>query len=192
MLRTHTKGIRENRGEVPRYATPSEISSYFHEHRDRLYWLALVITGREELAESSFAATRKNPTRGQSVFFNWVGRWAQYAVVRSAIAAIKDDIASAAVAYQGQSCEHGDHEGLSEIETLALRKIGPQVIFTELDPLARSILILRTLRNTTTYDCVVALGIPSATVVAANCRALTWLRVRQIPEPALAANLAAQ
>jgi len=190
MLRSCTRRIWKSYGEVRRYATSSEIGSYFREHRDHLFWMALVITGSEELAESSIAAACKNPTHGQSVFLDWIGQWAQHAVVRSAIAAIKDDIASAAIAYQCQSCEHGEHEGLSETETRALRMIEPREIFTELDSLARSILILRALRNTTTYDCVAAMGVPRATVVAAYCRALTWLRARQIPEPALVANSA--
>jgi len=94
--------------------------------------------------------------------------------------------------YEGQSCGHGEHAGLSEAEILVLRTIEPRVIFTDLDPLVRSVLILHTLRNTTIYDCVVTLHVPGATVKAAYCRALRWLRARQSSYAAPAADLRLQ
>ena len=179
MVRLCKRDRQWNYREVRRYATPSEIGSYFNENQERLLWMALVITGTQELAESSIEAASKDSTHRRSVFLSWVGEWAQYAVVRSAIAATRKDILDAAVRYQGQGSEHSEHWGLSEAETRELRAIKPNVLFTSLDPLARSVLVLQTLRNTTIYDCVVALDVPRTVVLAAYDGALFWLHARQ-------------
>jgi len=178
-----------NYREVRRYATPSEINSYFHDHHELLFWTALVITGTQESAESSVAEACEDSAHQESVFLDWLGKWAQFAVVRSAVAAVNESIAYSTRLYEGQSCGHGEHPGLSEAEILALRAIEPRVILTDLDPLARSVLILYTLRNTTVYDCVVTLHVPGATVLAAYCRVLRWLRARQSSYAAPIENL---
>lgn len=178
-----------NYREVRRYATPSEISSYFCDHHQLLFWMAFVITGAEEAAESSIAEALEDSTHREGVFLEWLGNWAQFAVARSAIAAIKEGIANSTRLYGSQSCGHGEHPALSEAETLVLRTIEPRVVFTDLDPLARSVLIMRTLRNTTIYDCVVTLHVPGATVMAAYCGALSWLRAQQSSYDALTGNL---
>ncbi len=186
MLRSCTRERQRNYREVRRYATPLEISSYFHENQELLYWMALVITGRRELAESSIEVACKDSAQRRSVFLSWVGQWAQYAVVRSAIARIKKEIVNAAAQYQGRRCEHSEHSGISETEIRVLRMIEPDVVFTALDPLARSVLVFQTLRDTTVNDCVVALDVPRTAVVAAYDRALSWLHSRQSsgPDPA--------
>jgi hypothetical protein len=184
MLRSRRRDTWENDGEVRKYASPSEITAYFRENRDPLFWMALVITGREGLAESSLTVACNDSSHRRSVFLSSVGLWAQFAVVRSATASIKEDIADAAIMYQGKSCEHDGHPGLCEAEIRVLRAIEPSVVFTDLDPLARSVLILQTLRNTTLYDCVLALDLPRATVMAAYCRALLWLHARQSSDAA--------
>jgi hypothetical protein len=179
MLRSCAKDRQRNYREVRRYATPSEISSYFSENQELLYWMALVITGTQELAESSIEVASKDSAYRRSVFLSWVGLWAQYAVARSAIAAIKKEITSAAARYQSQRSEHGEYPGLSEADTRLLRSIEPNVVFTALDPLARSVLVLHTLRNTTMYDCVAALDVSRTAAAAAYDRALSWLHSRQ-------------
>ena len=167
-----------NYREVRRYATPSEIDSYFCDHHQLLFWMAFVITGTEEAAESSIAEALEDSTHREGVFLEWLGNWAQFAVVRSAIAAIKEGIANSTRLHGSQSCGHGEHPGLCEAEIHVLRTIEARVIFTDLDPLARSVLILHTLRNITMYDCAVTLHVPGETVMAAYCGALRWLRAR--------------
>ena len=192
MFDLHRRSTKKHSREWRQYAKPSEISSYFREHRDSLLWIALAITGRENLAESAISAVSESPTHGRSVFLEWIGPWAQYESVRSAVALIKEDIARTAVEYEVPPFEMEELPGLSETETRSLKQIDARTISTELDPLARSVLILNTLRNTSTYDCAVALGVPSAAVFAARCRALIWLRARQIPEPGCIANSAGE
>lgn len=189
MLGSRKRDSWGNYREVRRYATPAEINSYFRDHHELLFWMALVITGTEEAAESSIAEAREDFTHREGVFLDWLGNWAQFAVARSAIAAMKEGIASSTKLYGSQSCGHGEHPGLSEAEILVIRAIEPRVIFTDLDPLARSVLLLHTLRNTTIYDCVVTLHVPGATVMAAYCGALSWLRARQSSCDALTGNL---
>jgi hypothetical protein len=94
MVHWRRRDKQSNCRDVHRYATPSEISSYFRENRDLLFWMALAITGREELAESSLTVACDDATHRRSVFLGWVGHWVQHAVVRSAIASIKEDIAN--------------------------------------------------------------------------------------------------
>jgi DNA-directed RNA polymerase specialized sigma24 family protein len=183
MLGSCKKGVLKNYGEGRRYATPSEVRCYFREHQEFLFWITFGITGREDVARSSFVAACENAARRRNVFFNWVGKWAQFAAAQSAITAIQEDIAKAAEIYAGQFSEHFEHPGLSEAEIRILRAADPRQMFTDLDPLARSVLILQTLRNTTLYDCAVALDVPRAIAAAAYGRALVWLRAQKNPGP---------
>ncbi len=80
--------------------------------------------------------------------------------------------------YDGQFCEHGEHGGLCEVEIRILRTVDPRRIFSDLDPLARSVFVLETLRNTTLYDCAVALDLPRAVAAAT----LVWLRAQKSSE----------
>lgn len=190
MFDRHGKRTKRQSEERRQYAKPSEISSYFREHRDSLLWMALAITAREDLAESAISAVSRSPTHGRFVFLEWIGPWAEYELVRNAIAVIKEDIARAAVEHKVPPFDMEELPGLSETEIRALKRIDAKTISAELDPLARSVLLLNTLRNTSTYDCAVALSVPSSAVFAARCRALIWLRARQIPGPAAKANSA--
>jgi hypothetical protein len=182
------KRVSKSCGEVRRYATPSEVLCYFREHRESLFWITFAITGREDVARSSLVAACEDATRRRNVFFNWVGKWAQFAVAQSAITAIHEDIRKAVEIYGGQCSEHHEHPGLSEAEIHVLRAVDPRRMFTDLDPLARSVLILQTLRNTTLYDCAVALDVPRAVAAAAYGRALVWLRAQKNPGPGATAT----
>ena len=53
--------------------------------------------------------------------------------------------------------------------------IDPGIIIAELDPLARSVLVLRTAIRASIPDCALRLNVSRSTVLAANCRAMTWL-----------------
>ncbi|MBZ5656200.1 MAG: hypothetical protein LAO56_13085 [Acidobacteriia bacterium] len=59
-------------------------------------------------------------------------------------------------------------------------------MIAELDALSRAILVLRLAIRSSIQDCVLRLNVGRAVVLAANCRALTWLRDLQLqPAPAL-------
>jgi hypothetical protein len=145
--------------ERHRYATLEEVSCYFREHHELLFRMAHAITGKEEEAKECVTSACKGTTGRQSVFLSWVGNWVQFAVVRRAIQAIKDEIAKAS---ETQPCEFCEYSRLSEAEIRVLRAIDPVGMSTDLDPLARSVLLLQSLRNTNVYDCVVVLDVPCA------------------------------
>jgi hypothetical protein len=56
-----------------------------------------------------------------------------------------------------------------------LRADGQRVI-AELDPLCRAVLVLRVAIRSSVQDCVIRLNVSRAVVLAADCRAMTWLR----------------
>ena len=53
-----------------------------------------------------------------------------------------------------------------------------QTLIAELDPLCRAILVLRAAIRSSIQDCALRLNVSRAAVLAANCRALTWLQER--------------
>jgi hypothetical protein len=57
--------------------------------------------------------------------------------------------------------------------------IDPSTIIAELDPLARAVLVLRTAIRASIQDCALRLNVSRSTVLAANCRAMTWLHDTQ-------------
>src|SRR6516165_8590424 len=98
---------QESRGE--RAASTHEIEATFSEHRNDLHWVALLITGDDELANRAIVNATELSKKGQVVFRDWLSRWAKTATARAAVGLIRPVIIRAASLYAVASSERPDH-----------------------------------------------------------------------------------
>ena len=159
-------------------ASSHEIQSAFDEQRDYLYWIALLITGDESLADQAVVNASALSANYSSVFRDWLIGWATYATVRAAVREVRDLISAAASHYVESSSEHCDDEVLSDDQIMSLRNVDPRDILAALDPLARSALVLRGIQHASIGDYALLLDVPRRIVGAAYNQALRWSRQR--------------
>ena len=171
-------------------ASATDILGCFQDEKDRLFRLAWLITGNEATAERSFIAGREAALHGLAPFREWLFEWAKWVTIKAALSINCDAIRHCESAYDHLHCTHAAHL-LSQSVVLSggkkdlLLHIDPRVIFAELDSLARAVLMLRTAVNASIFDCVRRLGVSHEAVLAANCRAISWLhevQLRRMPE----------
>ena len=163
-----------------------EIKSILAEQRDYLYWTSLVITGDDAIAKQAMVNASDLSASWSGVFRDWVIGWASHVTVRAAVRAVHDLISASAKRYSGSSCETPDHDDPSEVlsvvlssdQIVSLRRVDPRDIVAELDPLARSALVLRGIQHASIADCVLLLDVPRHIVADAYCQALQWNRER--------------
>jgi len=155
-------------------ASSHEIQSAFAEQRDYLYWIALLITGDDILAEQAVVNASDLSANYSSVFRDWLIGWAKYATVRAAVREVRDLISTSASYFADSSSEHCDDDVLSDDQIGSLRHIDPREIIAALDPLARSALVLRGIQHTSLADCALLLDVPRRIVATAYCQARRW------------------
>ena len=156
------------------HASSHEIQSAFAEQRDYLYWIALLITGDDALADLAVVNASALSANYSSVFRDWLIGWAKYATVRAAVREVRDLISASAIQLADSSSEHSDYEVLSDEQIGELRHVDPRDIIAALDPLARSALVLRGIQHASIADCAVLLDVPRRVAAAAYCQALRW------------------
>ena len=124
-------------------ASSHEIQSAFAEQRDYLYWIALLITGDDALADLAAVNASALSANYSSVFRDWLIGWATYATVRAGVREVRDLISASASHYADSSSEDSDDDVLSDDQIMSLRNVDPRDIIAALDSLARSALVLR-------------------------------------------------
>jgi DNA-directed RNA polymerase specialized sigma24 family protein len=155
-------------------ASSHEIQSAFADQRDYLYWIALLITGDEALANLAVVNASALSANYSSVFRDWLLGWATYATVRAAVREVHDLISASASCFADSFSEHCDDDVLSDEQIISLRNVAPQDIVASLDPLARSALVLRGVQHASIADCALLLDVPRRVVAVAYCQALRW------------------
>jgi DNA-directed RNA polymerase specialized sigma24 family protein len=155
-------------------ASSDEIRSAFAEQRDHLYWIALLITGDETLADLAVVNASALSANYSSVFRDWLNGWATYATVRAAIREVHGLISASARYLEDSSTEGSDDDVLSDDQVASLRQVDPQDIIAALDPLARSALVLRGIQHASIADSALLVGVPSRVVAVAYGQALRW------------------
>jgi DNA-directed RNA polymerase specialized sigma24 family protein len=155
-------------------ASNHEIKSAFIEQRDYLNWVALLITGDHALADQAVINASDLSESSSRVFRDWLIGWTKSATVRAAAREVRDLIFASASRYTDSSCEHSDHDVLSDDQIASLRYVDTGDIVAALDPLARSALVLRGIQHFSIADCALLLEIPQQVVAAAYCQALRW------------------
>jgi DNA-directed RNA polymerase specialized sigma24 family protein len=155
-------------------ASSHEIQSAFAEQRSYLYWIALLITGDDALADLAVVNASALSANYSSVFRDWLIGWAKYATVRAAVREVRDLISASASHYVDSSSEHGDDDVLSNDQIMSLRHVDPREIIAALDPLARCALVLRGIQHASLADCALLLDVSRGIVAGAYSRALRW------------------
>ncbi len=169
---------KTNGAESRNHASASEILACFRDDRDLMFRLALLIAGDTATAEQCVVNACETTVQGRSPFRDWLTEWAKTATITSAISKTANAIRCCEPAYANLHCTHSEH--LSQGKDAEQRMsfvfgIDPSTILAELDPLARAVLVLRTAIRASIQDCALRLKVSPGTVLAANCRSITWL-----------------
>lgn len=160
----------------PRFASVAEIRETFGSLNDELLWLAEGITGDADVAAGCVINATRLSENHSTIFREWLEQWARRATVRSAIDYARAHVSRATEEkYQDARCPHGGHEVLSSGEATALQQWPAMTLAAELDPLSRTVLILRGIEHAAIQDCALKLSVPRAAVLAAYCGAVGWL-----------------
>lgn len=165
---------------APDHASAAQIVACFRDQSNLLERLAFLITGAQTTAQQSVSEACEITLEGNSPFSDWLLEWAKAATVSAAILRQGNEIRTWEVMYTDQRCPHVEHRCQLDDERRAaslafILGMDAQKIIAELDPLSRAILVLRTAIRSSIQDCSIRLNVPRAAVVAANCRAMTWL-----------------
>jgi DNA-directed RNA polymerase specialized sigma24 family protein len=155
-------------------ASSHEIQSAFAEQRNYLYWIALLISGNDALADQAVVNASALSANYSGVFRDWLIGWAKYATVRAAVREVRELISASANHYVDSSSEHCEGDVLSDDQIMALRHIDPREIIAALDPLARCALVVRGIQHASLADCALLLGVSRGIVAGAYSRALRW------------------
>jgi DNA-directed RNA polymerase specialized sigma24 family protein len=154
-------------------ASNHEIQSAFAEQRDYLYWIALLITGDDALADLAVVNASALSANYSGVFRDWLIGWAKYATLRAAVREVRDLISARASHYVDSAFERDD-DVLSDDQIMSLRHVDPREIIVALDPLARSALVLRGIQHASLADCALLLDVSRGIVAGAYSHALRW------------------
>jgi DNA-directed RNA polymerase specialized sigma24 family protein len=162
------------------YASPAEIVACFQDQRNVLSRLALLITGDQATADQALVHACEITLQGNSPFRDWLLEWAKAATIAIAISHGTEAIRICEATYRDRRCPHVEHLSQGDAEERAARLdlilgTDAQTLIAELDPLCRAVLVLRVAIRSSIQDCALRLNVPRATVLAANCHAMTWL-----------------
>jgi DNA-directed RNA polymerase specialized sigma24 family protein len=148
----------------------------FSDYREELAWLALFLTGDNEVAEACIVDACAVATTHNGVFLEWLGRWARRATIQSALEIRRSRIAQLASAYERHPCPHHQHAALPA-DAVSLLMEHYALLRCRLDVLSRFALILRGIEGFSPLDCALTLGISKTAVETAYCTALQSLEV---------------
>ena len=125
--------------------------------------------------------------QGNGPFRDWLNEWAKAATITTAISRCAGVIKGWEATYKDRGCTHAEHRSQgddAERERKLRVVLGTDlsIVLAELDPLSRTVLVLRVAMRSTIQDCAFRLNVSRSAVLAANCRAMTWLH-DQLHEP---------
>ncbi len=179
MSRLHS--TRKTAGMGRRVST-LEILTCFEDQQEALLQLALLIAGDMEVAERSVSSAcemaihRANPLP----FREQLTEWVTWVAIKAAISNTLYEIGPCELRYVNQTCNHSAHllngndSKLQEFHNFLLH-VDPETFITGLDALARAVAILRATVRASILDCTLRLNMSPDILLAANCRAMTWL-----------------
>jgi len=171
------------------HASTAEVLECFHDEQRFLSQLAFLITGDPATADQSVVKACEMTIKGRSPFRDWLLEWAKAATIAIAISTCAETIHDCEAGYKNQSCSHIEHTAQADAEQCAahldiLLKTDTLKVVEELDALSRAVLALRLTIRSSIQDCALRLNVGRDTVLAANCRAMTWLsELQSQPEP---------
>jgi hypothetical protein len=172
---------KKNIAGVDRASNLDIVTTFEGQYGD-LFRLALLITGDVEAAQQSVSNAHELAIHNACPLplHEQLTEWVKWVTIKSAITRSLGEIAPCAPKYFHQTCTHSEHllngndSKLQEFSTF-LCHANPETVIAELDPLARAVAVLRTTARASILDCTLRLKLSPDTVLAANCRAMTWI-----------------
>jgi len=160
-------------------ASVLEVMDCFSDSKSLLFQLALLITGEEQSAEQCVVNACELTANGSTPFRNWLGEWAKAATVGAAInrslGAIHEGEAAYARAPGSGANVTQDNGSDGERRLEALLSVDPAIVISQLDALARAVLVLRLALRYSLQDCVFRLNMSRIAILRSQSRAMTWL-----------------
>jgi hypothetical protein len=158
-----------------------EVLEWFRDEHEVLLALALLITGTTRNAEAAVSKARELMTNSATPFApsEQLTKWARWLTIKAAVTDSLDEIRYYEPRYLNRTCMHAEHllHGNSKLQQFhdVLLQLNPAIVIAELDPLARAVAVLRTTSRVSFLDCTLPLKLSADTVLAANCRAMSWI-----------------
>lgn len=158
-----------------------EILQRFRDEHEVLLALSLLITGNIRDAEGAVSKARELMTNWMNPFVltEQLTKWVRWVTIKAAVADSLDEIRHYEPRYLNRTCTHAEHllDGNSKLQQFYdfLVHLNPAIVIAEVDPLARAVAVLRTTSRASILDCTLPLKLSADTVLAANCRAMSWI-----------------
>ena len=158
-------------------ATADEaIRGSFVEHQEELRWLAMFLTGNEEVAEACIVDAFEFSQKLFELMPDRMPVSPAFAAMDSALEIQRARLADLSRLYEGRLCLHTNHEQLPR-ESLEFIVMESDVIRSRLDTLCRFVLIICGVEKFTWDETARWLGISALAVEAAYCAAIEALEV---------------
>lgn len=142
------------------YATHSDFCAVFIQHLDRLYLLALILTGDELSAEKCFLAAFESCAEGRLVFKESAVAWSRRSVIKNAVRFI-----SPSPGIPSPPRLTGNRNDLNLDPDASLKWL------KELSPFERFVFVMSVLERYSDRDCALLLGCACADILPARIRA---------------------
>ena len=146
--------------EMP-YATATDFCRIFANDMDRLYLLALLLTGDHTMAEKCFVTGLEDSTRRNTVFKEWAQSWARRKIIQNAIEMVRPKPRTGGTPLRGERNSSSAKHESAEI---------PAVI--ALPAFERFVFVMSVLERYPVHDCSILLSCTRGDVVEARIRAL--------------------
>lgn len=152
------------------------IRGNYVEHQEELRWLAVFLTGNDEVAEACIVDACEFSQRLFDLMPDGLPVSPAFAAVDSTIEIQRARIADLSRVYERRLCLHDRHEQLprASLEFIVMES---EVIRSRLDTLCRFVLIICGIERFTWDEAARWLGISALAVEGAYCVAVDWLEV---------------
>ena len=152
-------------GRSSEYATCSDFCVIFIERLERLYLLALLLTGDQRSAEQCFIAASELCAEGShAVFKDSAASWSRRSVIKTAIS-----IASPVPCLESRPHLPGNHSELDPGSCASLKRI------QELPPFDRFVFVMSVLERYSDRECFALLSCAVADILPARIRSMRQL-----------------
>ena len=176
--------IRKHEVSRDPLASVEEIHAIFEADRDDLFRIALIITGDQVQARQCLVDASGLAEYGGEIFRDWLRSWSRYVTARTAAVRIRDVAERSVQRYLTSTCEHTNHDVLSDEQLALFRRLDPEHVVHSLDPLVRAVLVLRGCLRASIADCGLLLQVSRKCITPAYCIGLTWVN-KEMHEPGL-------
>jgi DNA-directed RNA polymerase specialized sigma24 family protein len=156
--------VKQSTSHTP-YASSGDFCRIFHEERDSLYRLSLLLTADREKAEQCFVSGFEDSVKGSPVFKEWARSWARRVIIQNAVRVINprpmEEPTPSSFNSGGKTMTAEQAEIAAVLEAVL-----------DLGPFERFVYVMSVLERYSDQDCSVLLGCARGDVIAGRIRAL--------------------